>query len=247
VRWLVSFDEFPTRKDEEIPEEAIGPVVEHFEITPKINSDSTSSNGDTSTVVTPCMVDNVAAVMKSDKTTTRNLRRKSTPGSNSSSTADDRATSIKHRVSKTNSDAPSTVMLEKANLPKEKLVSSSQIAQEGNSMSPSITTRERRSLRRQASSHNEISEPTMASSSIRTTAPPFTNGGLSLLNKRSIVQKNIIKAKGDNNSRNKKAKIGVSNDSSVRGKSEVLEVRLLTGTLYLYRGAQRHVEFIPKY
>ena len=247
MRWLVSFDEFPSRKDEEIPEEAIGPVVGHFEITSKTNSDSTSSYGDTSSVVTPCTDDNAAAVMKNDKITTRSLRRKTSPGSNPSSSVDDREAFIKHSISKANNDAPSTVALEKASLPKEKLVSSSQIAQEENSISSITTTRERRSLRRQASCHNGISEHTMASTTTRTTAPSFTNGGLSLTNKRSIAQKKMIKARGDNNSRNKKAKIGVSTDSSVHGKSEVLEVRLLTGSLYLYRGAQRHVEFIPKY
>lgn len=247
MRWLVSFDEFPSRKDEEIPEEAIGPVVGHSEITSKTNSDSTSSNVDTSSVVTPCTDDNAAAVMKNDKITTRSLRRKSSSSSNPSSSVHDKETFIKHSVLKANNNAPSTVVLEKASLPKEKLVSSSQIAQEENSMSPSITTRERRSLRRQASCHNEISKHTMASTSTRTTAPSFTNGGLSLTNKRSIAQKKMIKARGDNNSRKKMAKIRESTDSSVRGKNEVLEVRLLTGSLYLYRGAQRHVEFIPKY
>lgn len=246
VRWLVSFDDIPSRKDEEIAEEEIGPVVGHIGVTLKTNSNSTS-NGESFGVVTPSTDDNIAPAINSDKVTTRSLRKRKTPEGNACHNVDDSTTSMKHRVLKANSDAPSTVAFEKVDLPNEKVPSSIGITQEIIPTSSNITSRERRSRRRQASTHDEISEHTMSPTSTMTTTSPFTNGGLPLKCKRSIAQNSVVKARGDNHLKNKKAKIVVSDHSLVCRKNEVLKVQLLTGTLYLYHGAQRHVEFIPKY
>ena len=271
MRWLVSFDDIPSRKNEEIPEEAIGPVVGHFETIPKTSFDSTS-NGDTLSVITPCTDDNnTATTINSDTVTTRSLRKKSISGSgNSSSSAEDSATKIdvkrkrggsnasakKQRVPRPNAnqDTSSTIVLQKASLPKEKVILTAGVAQELTTLSPKTTGREQRSRRRQALSHDEVSQQHAAmSTTTTTTVSAVTNNAspsLSLTNKRPIAQSSSSsKARGDSTSRNKKAKVGgVSNNPRVRGKNEVLKVQLLTGTLYLYRGApQRHVEFIPKY
>ena len=275
MRWLVSFDDIPSRKDEEIPEEAIGPVVGHFETVPKTSFDSTS-NGDALSIITPYTYDNnTATTINSDTITTRSLRKKSISGScNSSSSADDSATKIvvkkkrggsnasakKQRVpsAKANQDTSSTIVLQKASLPKEKVVLTAGVAQELTTSSSKATGREQRSRRRQALSHDEVSQQRAAVSTTTTTTTTTTvsavtynaSPSLSLTNKRPIAQSSSSsKARGDGTSRNKKAKVGgVSNNPRVRGKTEVLKVQLLTGTLYLYRGApQRHVEFIPKY
>jgi len=236
VRWLVSFDDIPSRKDEEIPEEAIGPVVGHFETIPKTSFDSIS-NVDTSSFVTPCTNDSTATTTN----TTRSLRKKSNSGSNSSNSADDSAPKVvvKKKIG-------GTIVLQKGYIPKEKVILTTGVAQEMTTPSLKVNGREQRSRRRQALTHDEVSQHAVVSAAAATVSA-VTNASVSLTNKRSIVQSSSNKARGDGTSRNKKAKVGVSTPPPVRGKNEVLKVQLLTGTLYLYRGAQRHVEFIPKY
>eukprot|EP00536_Pseudo-nitzschia_multiseries_P000369 jgi/Psemu1/62592/estExt_Genemark1.C_50039 len=245
VRWLVSFDDIPSRKDEEIPEEAIGPVVGHLEATPKPSSE-TRSNGDTSSVVTPCADGSIASAVNSDTITTRSLRRKSNSGSNSSSSADDSTTKNSSKKRKANS-LPSSI-------PKEDTDSKTVISQEIPSLSPKISGRERRSRRRQGLTRHEVREHPLASTaetsavvSAKPEMPAVANTGLSLADKRSTPHNSANRARSDDPSKNKKAKLGTSDNPRTRDKSEVLKVQYFTGTLYFYRGPQRHVEFIPKY
>ena len=256
---LVSFDDTPSRKDEEILEEAIGPVVGHAENPPKRLSDSTSI-GNVSSIVTLGANDKGSSLINSDKITTRSLRKKSNAESVSSSSADDSATKItvkkkgggsdsskKHRIPRPNGIAPAEVVLKTTSLVKEKEVATTGMVKGMISKSPKITNRERRSRRRQALSH-DVSEQTPITTAVRTISPTVTIGSTSSVNKHPISQSSATKARGNDTSRNKKAtKIGLSNSSQAGGKNEVLKVQLLTGTLYLHRGAKRHVEFIPKY
>lgn len=245
VRWLVSFDDIPSRKDEEIPEEAIGPVIARLETAPKTSTDSTS-NGGTSSVVTPCIDSNTTSTINNDSITTRSLRRKSISGSNSSSSADDSTSK--------NSGKKRKGISFSASISKEEGDSRIGIAQDVPSLPPKISGRERRSRRRQGLIHEEVRQHTVAltsAASAAITTPTkvsgIANAGLSLTDKRSIAQNSTTKPRSDDTSRNKKAKFSTSDHPRARGKSEVIEVQFLTGTLYLYRGLKRHVEFIPKY
>ena len=243
-----------------MPEEAIGPVVGHAENPPKRLSDSTSI-GNVSSIVTLGTNDKGSSVINTDKITTRSLRKKSNAESVSSSSADDSATKItvkkkgggcvsskKHRIPRPNGIAPAEVVLKTTSLVKEKEVATTGMIKGMISISPKITNRERRSRRRQALSHDEISEQTPIPTAVRTISPTVTIGSTSSVNKHPISQNSATKARSNDTSRNKKAtKMGLSNSSQAGGKNEVLKVQLLTGTLYLHRGAKRHVEFIPKY
>ena len=68
--------------------------------------------------------------------------------------------------------------------------------------------------------------------------------GVNMNNKRPLLQTPISGKAGSignlKNNNNKKFK------TSRGGDGEVLKVKLLTGTLFLYRGVHRHVEFIPR-
>mmetsp|Transcript_22416 Transcript_22416/g.52913 ORF Transcript_22416/g.52913 Transcript_22416/m.52913 type:complete len:292 (+) Transcript_22416:296-1171(+) len=245
VRWLVSFDDIPSRKDEEIPEEAIGPVVGHIEAVPKTSSNS-RGNGDTATVVTPSLDDSVASTANNDTVTTRSLRRKSNSGSNSSSSADDSTTKSSGKKRK-GSSLP-------ASIPKDEADSKTVVSQEILSLSPKVSGRERRSRRRQGLTRNEVRENAQVSSteasvleSAKAGVPAVANGGLPLPDKRSAPNNSTNKGRSDESSKNKKAKIGSTDNPRARDKSDVLKVHYFTGTLYFYRGPQRHVEFIPKY
>ena len=139
-----------------------------------------------------------------------------------------------------------------ASIPKEETDSRSEIAQEIPQLSPKISGRERRSRRRQGLVDEETQQGTLLPSSnapIATTgakvAPNAKTASVPPTEKRKTAQGNSSgKSRNDDAPRTKKGKFG---PSQVRGNDEVLKVQFLTGTLYLYRGPKRHVEFIPKY
>jgi len=241
VRWLVAFDE-QNRKDEEIAEEALGPVIGCVTPITKTSPDSAIKND--------AVIGNIlttTTISKDTTITTRSLRKKSCSGSsNSSSSAEDSATKIGSNKKKKEDthQASGRSAIEKQ--PLNSAVQKESIPITGiltpirtTSHKAKVTDREQRSRRRRALSHDEMSSPATAANKNPVPAVGTNYGSTSLQNKRSIAQgsnsNSNDNAKGEYIFRNKKAKIrsSVSNPRA-HTKKEVLKVQLLTGTLYLY-------------
>lgn len=187
VRWLVSFDDIPNRKDEEIAEEALGPVIGRVPIVtpitnnnPSLHPVTTSTNNDIAVGIGIGIGDTTPTTTTNSKDTTittRSLGRKSNPeSSNSSSSAEDNATktSINKRRKTEKEDATSThqpslqSVVEKQQrsnivVPKEKSTNGISELEQIKTTSPTskskATDREQRSRRRRGSSFDEMSSP----------------------------------------------------------------------------------------
>jgi len=241
VRWLVAFDE-KNRKDEEIAEEALGPVIGCVTPIIKTSIDSATKNDD---VIGNNLT--TTSISKDTTITTRSLRKKScSVSSNSSSSAEESTTKIGiNKKKKEDKHQPSgRSVIEKQ--PMNSAVQKESIPITGilkailtPSHKPKVTDREQRSRRRRALSHDEMSSPATAANKKLVPAVGTNYGSTSLQSKRALAQgsnsNSNNKAKGEYAFRNKKAKVSSSvSNSRVHAKKEVLKVQLLTGTLYLY-------------
>jgi len=242
VRWLVAFDE-QNRKDEEIAEEALGPVIGC--VTPIIKTcpDSATKND---TIIGNILT--TTTISKDTTITTRSLRKKSCSGSsNSSSSAEDSGTKIginKKKKEDTHQTFERSVIekqplnsaVQKESIPITRILTAIRTS----SHKAKVTDREQRSRRRRALSIDEMSSPATAANKIPVPAVGTNYGSTSLQNKRSIAQgttnsNSNDNAKGEYIFRNKKAKVSsIVSNPRAHTKKEVLKVQLLTGTLYLY-------------
>jgi hypothetical protein len=110
-----------------------------------------------------------------------------------------------------------------------------------------VSDREQRSRRRQELSHDEIvhQQQYYADSYDVPLAGTISAAASSnsTSNKRSDTGRHGGIGIPGSSPKTKKSKLGDTNSKD----GEVLSVKLLTGTLFLYRGAHRRAEFVPKY
>lgn len=244
VRWLVAFDDIPTRKDEEIAEEALGPIIGKHGTNGSVNGNRN---------------------VKEISVTTRSVRRKSNSGgSNSSSSAEDSVTKVSINKKRedsgqlsnrgaTEKQRPINVVQKETIIQKAGILVPSKTIRTLSPKQKVTTDREQRSRRRRASSHDETSSPHLVActadaagtiSKKNVSVAGTLVGTIPLKNKRSVtIEGNSNKihskvdsaTKGEYAFRNKKTKVssGVKSKPRFQGKKEVLKVQLLTGTLYL--------------
>jgi hypothetical protein len=171
------------------------------------------------------------------RTSSQSSNGKNSPGSHSSggSSADENPSSkkkTKKAVSFSRSRSNSEVSIPGATAMAKDDKPSASMATLG--VSSKVSDREQRSRRRQALGQEEAFQAIETSTSTTATATVTT------ANNNARAKRPLPPSKGaaSNNAKNKKGKTG--------GDGEVLKVKLLTGTLFLYRGVHRHVEFIPR-
>jgi hypothetical protein len=275
-RWTCTIEDGSHHQDEELAEEALGPVVGHVDQESHIGSGGDSSSdlklgvNNSATMSTPTTT--TSTTKENISISTRGHRRRASneksSGGNSGSSADERSSKSGGKNGKkkaasfgTHQERGGLVNLAAMDAPvaaredgtrkedgeKNDKARTNSIATMtdspakvilSTSTSSKVSDREQRSRRRQALSYDEIayqqyfSEPHATLSATADTAAST---------KRSHGSSSYVGS--DSHPPNKKVKMDGINPRE----GEVLKVKLLTGTLFLYRGPHRRVAFVPKY
>jgi hypothetical protein len=237
-RWLVAYDNYD---DEDVAESKLGRVVGRMEEDPSFEGEEAGSpEGEILEDAAAADMENVATAeasgtrKKRSSSQTGSTTSKTSPGvsnGNGSSSAEENATNKfpdskrkKKGVTFTTSRSRSNSEVSSSLGAKEDAANS--LANMAADMASKVSDREQRSRRRQAQTHEEAMQA-------------FESPSKSGSNKRPPPGPNTNKISSGGGSKIKKAK-------PVPTEGEVLKVKLLTGTLFLYKGLHRHVEFIPK-
>ncbi|KAL3910251.1 MAG: hypothetical protein SGARI_002216, partial [Bacillariaceae sp.] len=224
-RWLVAYDNYD---DEDVAEERLGRVVGRLEEDPSYAGEDAGGSPETEIPEDdPATMEDIAVMegpgtrRKRSSSQTGSTTGKISPGgSNGNGSSAEENTTIKS-VDNNKKKKKGVTFTSRSRSNSEVSVSAKEDAASGLA-SMAASDREQRSRRRQAQTHEEALQA-------------FETSG----NKRPLANPNNNKSSSGGGSKNKKSK-------PVPRDGEVLKVKLLTGTLFLYKGANRHVEFIPK-